>query len=189
MDVALLSNFSLVFTFLLVFAIIFALLEFLKIFGENKPIHAIIALSAGLLTLFSKSVVQVVNNVVPWFMVLLIIAVFGIVGYRLFAGPDVNMGEMLKESVALRTWIIVVVAVVFIIALSMVFGQNIGPYLRGQKNATTGEVIDGEITDTATGSFAENLTATLFHPKVVGMVFILLIALFSILFLAGKQEG
>jgi hypothetical protein len=190
-DVALLSKFSIIFTFLLVFAIVFALLEFLKIFGANKGLHAIIAFSVAMLMIFSKSAVQIVNMTVPWFMIFLIIAVFGLVGYKLFAGPDVDL-SILHQTTGLRTFVIIIVSVVFIVALGVVFGQNIGPYLEGRSNTTGttgGEVIDGETASTATGSFTENLTATLFHPKVVGMLVILLIALFAVLFLSFKVEN
>ncbi len=190
-DMTLLGNFSIIFTFLLVFAIVFALLEFLKIFGENKGIHAIIALCAAMLMLFSKSAVQVVNLTVPWFMIFLIIAVFGLVGYKLFVGPEADL-SILHQTTGLRTFVIVIVSIVFIVALGIVFGQNIGPYLRERANATATadvELAEGEVASTATGSFTENLTATLFHPKIVGMLVILLIALFAILFLSFKVEN
>jgi len=187
-DVALLENFSVIFTFLLVFAIVYAILEFAKILGENKGIHAIIALSVAMIMLVSKSALEVINFTIPWFIILFIVAIFGIVGYKLFVGSDVDMGEMLKHSGALRTWIIVIVVVIFIGALAKVYGQNIGPYLGSQPDVTSGEISEDGEPSTATGSFTENLSATLFHPKVLGMIFILLIATFTITFLAGRQE-
>ena len=39
-----------------------------------------------------------------------------------------------------------------------------------------------------TGDFQTNLGATIFHPKVLGMVVILLIASFAIRMLAGKPN-
>ncbi len=184
-DIALLSNFSIIFTFLIVFAIVFAMLEFLKIFGDNKPIHAVIALSAAMVMIFSKGAVEVINFMVPWFMILVIVATFGIIGYKLFAGPGADL-SILHQGTSLRSWVIAIVAIIFLIALAQTFGQDIGPYL-GEPNVTQKEALDpGAVPSTATESFAENLTATLFHPRVLALVVIILIATFAIVFLAQK---
>ena len=42
-------------------------------------------------------------------------------------------------------------------------------------------------TSTATGSFGNNLAATLYHPKTLGVIFILLIATLSGAMLTGKM--
>jgi hypothetical protein len=188
-DISLLGHFSIIFTFLLVFALVYAMLTYLKLFGDNKPIHAIVALSAALLMIFSQRAVMLVTTMVPWFMILLIVGIFGIIGYKLFAGPDVDL-SVLHGSPGLRSWVIAAITVVFIIALSQQFGQDIGPYL-GQDNASQqeAELEPGETASTATGTFTENLTATLFHPKILGMIVLILVATFSVLFLAQKVQG
>jgi len=187
-DISLLSHFSIIFTFLLVFALIYALMEFLKIFGENKSIHAIVALSAAMLMIFSQKAVALVTGMVPWFMISFILGIFGIIGYKLFAGPDVDL-SILHAGTGLRGWIMAVVAIIFVIALSQTFGQDIGPYL-GQDNASQQEATlePGETASTATGSFSENLTATIFHPKMLGLIVIILLGTFAVVFLTQKAQ-
>jgi len=187
LDIVLLEEFSIVFTFLLVFAIMYAVLEFAKILGDNKGIHAVIALSVAVLMLISKSVLEVVNFTIPWFVILFIFSIFGIIAYKLFSGPDVDMSNMIKDNPVFRNIIIFAVIIIFIAGLGKVFGQNIGPYL-GQQEQNTTVTENGEIPSTSTGSFSENLTATLFHPKILGMVLILLVGTFTIAFLAGRVQ-
>lgn len=185
-DLFLLERFSIIFTFLLVFAVMYAVLEFAKVLGDNKGIHAIIALAVSVLMLISKSALEVVNFTIPWFVILFIMSVFGIIGYKLFAGSDADMGAMLKDSPGFRNLVLIIVLVIFLFGIGRVFGQNVGPYL-AQENTTQSVDADG-IPSTSTGDFSENLTATLFHPKVLGMILILLVATVTIALLAGKVQ-
>ena len=52
LDIGLAQHFSVVFTILLVFVIVFAVLEKSKILGGNKGLHSLIALSLAMLMLF-----------------------------------------------------------------------------------------------------------------------------------------
>jgi len=183
-DITLLENFSLIFTFLLVFAIIYALLEMFKLLGDNKGIHAIVAISVALIMLISKNALQVINLAIPWFVILFVIAIFALIGYKLFNPGDIS--EVLKGNRTLTIWVVVIAAVIFIGALSQVYGQTIGPYLGGEN--TTESVSDGT-GSTATGEFSQNLTATFFHPKVLGLIIIMLIAVFTVFFLARGMEA
>ena len=51
-----------------------------------------------------------------------------------------------------------------------------------QSEDTTTVVTEGGV---ATGSYSQNVAATIFDPKVLGMVFIFLIAIFAVAFLSG----
>ena len=65
LDIGLLNTFSPIFTFILLFALIYAILEFAKIFGENKNIHGLIAFVVALIASLSKGVVATITLMVP----------------------------------------------------------------------------------------------------------------------------
>ena len=77
LQVDLLENFGVVFVVLLVFLILFGLLEYIKAFGEGKRgLHGMIALVVAFLFLVSKIATKIVSFMVPWFMVAAIFIFF-----------------------------------------------------------------------------------------------------------------
>ena len=92
LDIGLLEHFGVIFVILLVFLIVFALLEYIKPFGEEKKgLHAIIALVVALLFLVSKIATNMVKMMVPWFMVLAIFLFFTMFLIRMFAVKEKHM--------------------------------------------------------------------------------------------------
>ena len=71
------SNFSVVFTFLFVYALVYGILLTTNPFKDEgkKNLYAIIAFTASILVLFSGTVTNVVSFMAPWF-ILAILVVF-----------------------------------------------------------------------------------------------------------------
>jgi len=75
-DLSAISYFNPIFSFVLLFVIVFAILQKSKILGESKPIIAIVGI---VLSLIFVSVVEVrgyVETITPWFAVLVVILFF-----------------------------------------------------------------------------------------------------------------
>ena len=72
LDTGLLSYFSVIFPALLVFVIVYALLEKTKLLGENKAIHAIAAIAIALMLMLSRNIMNVINYMAPWFVLLFV---------------------------------------------------------------------------------------------------------------------
>jgi hypothetical protein len=184
LDVTLVQQASPVFVAVFVFAVVFALLQTLKIPGEDKNLHAIIALMMALFSVFLKPVRDMVLGISPWFVLLFIFIMFMLIAIKMLGVDDSTIGEAVKsDSGRFIIYIVVAIGVVILaFNLSLQFGQNIGPFLGGDN--ATGIPAAGVGGSTNTGDFNQNLAATLFHPKVLGMVLVFAIGSFTIRFLA-----
>ena len=75
-DISALRSFDLVFVFLLVFIVIYALLAKIKFMGDNRGVHAFIAFLMGLFAIFSPIAVKTLLTAAPWFVLFLFLVVF-----------------------------------------------------------------------------------------------------------------
>jgi len=164
LDIAGLQQFSTIFVFIFVWLVVYAVLAFSKILGENKAINIIIGLVVGILVLFSPIATGVIEYIAPWFAVIFIFVIFVTIALKLFGASG-------AESLgSLRTVTFVVIILVLVVgALS---------YVRQQVT------VPG---DNETSVDYSKTTTILFHPKILGIIFIMIIAVFTIVLLAGKQ--
>lgn len=196
LDVGLLEHFGVIFVILLIFLVVFGLLEYIKAFGaEKKGLHAIIALVVALLFLVSKIATNMVKMMVPWFMVIAIFLFFTMFLIRMFGVKEKQMLELIKDP-NVYPWVIILVALVFFISLGNAFGQSLlergeGPETPTNYSEGTGiglEPAAPGTTSTTTTNFTTNLLNTLRHPKVLGLLFVFLIGLFAIIFLTKPTK-
>lgn len=198
LDISGLSFFSSIFTFLLVFIVVYALLSWAKILGSNSGIHALIALSLAVLFMFSKDAISLVNYVVPWFTIMFIAILLILMAYALF-NPGANIFSLLVEGGRHTTviyWIVSMAVVIMLLGLGNTYGQKVGPYLNGDGANAVDYSLSGEngtniisgasdnfrgTGQVDTGDYTTNLGATIFHPKMLGIMFILLLGAFTIL--------
>ena len=200
LDVSLIGTFGNIFIVLLVFLIVFGILEYIKAFGpERKGLHGIIALVIGLLFLISKTASNMIRMMVPWLMVLAIFLFFGMFMIRMFGRTEADMRKLIADP-QLYPWIIVLLVLILIFSLGNAFGQSL--LERGEGTTPTegtgsvdgtGTVVgpDGTplqtptagTTSTTTSSFSTNMLNTIRHPKVLGMIFIFMVGMFALMFL------
>ncbi|MBU0637061.1 MAG: hypothetical protein KKF89_00355 [Nanoarchaeota archaeon] len=186
MDIGIIQHFSIVFVFLLIFALVYAIMEYTKLFGKDmKGIHAIIALALAILIVISKPAVAVLNVITPWFLVLFLFIFFIIFGVRMFGTSEADTISLIKDT-RFYPYLIVIVIIIMIAGFASTYGQNLLEKGTGVE-AEDGDsvVLPGDIPggSTKTTSFGTNVLNTLIHPKVLGLIAILLIGLFTIIFL------
>lgn len=168
-----LDYFSPIFAAVLVMALVGALLSKTRVLGENKIVAWFIAVLLGLLTLISEDVVELINFISPWFVLAFISLVLLVLLYRLFGVTEDNIVHYMLNDRTIN-WALLAVGLAIIIGgIFNVFGQ------RALQATTEGEVPEG-----ATG-FEANLFKTLFSPKILGIVLVFGIAIFTIGFLGG----
>jgi len=192
LDFSILGSFTSIFTFLLVFVVVFGLLDMFKMFGEGRRgIYAIIALCIGFIMIFSKGVVAVLQTFFPWFTLLILIVFLLIFASRMFglSEGDVKAGFYNNPYM---TWILIFSAIILLFSLGAGFGQTTleagqGKNLTSPQAAvtTTGANATAGATDTL--SFSQNLYNTIFHPKVLGMILIMLVVILAMLFLTTRE--
>ena len=177
---ALLEKFSIIFTLILVMVIVYAIMQWTKMFGESRGIHMIVGLIFGLFVIMIPDITQLISTMIPWFVLLFIFLLLMIMAYKIFGATDDDILGALRSSDKTIIYVVIIIAIIIIIAsFSSVYGQR---FLTGKK-AVVGEGVP-EPGSTATTSFASNIGATFFHPKVIGLIFIFLVAAFTIALLA-----
>ena len=72
LDLGLLRYFSVIFSFILVWALVFALLQKTKILGDKAGLNVLLAVAVAFLVSLSDNVVQIINFMIPWFTIAII---------------------------------------------------------------------------------------------------------------------
>jgi len=187
LDVGIVENFNIVFVFILIFTIVYAILEYSKPFGaSNKGLHGLIALSISFLLVISKAAVLMINFMTSWFVVLFLFIVFSLFAIRIFGVSESDTIALIKNT-QLYPYIIVVIVIILIAGFASVFGQGLlekGTSVTPQ-NVTNGDLIPTNIDggSTRTVSFGENVLNTLVHPKVLGFIAVMVLGTLTLAFL------
>jgi len=163
LDIGGLQNFSTFFVFIFVWLAVYAILSYSKVLGENKAIHIVIGLVIGLLVLFSPIATGTIEYIAPWFAVVFVFVIFVSVALKLFGA-----GAESLDSLRVVTFIVIILVLV-VGALS---------YVREQVTAPG---------DNETSVDYGKTTTLLFHPKILGIMFVMIIAIFTVVLMAGKQ--
>jgi len=102
--------FKYVLPFLLVFALIYGILSNMRILGENKGVHVILAIAIGLLSLYNDYLPNFLLNMAPSLAIGLSILLAAIILFGIFMGADAKL-DWIKYV------LFGVAALVFIIAM------------------------------------------------------------------------
>jgi predicted membrane channel-forming protein YqfA (hemolysin III family) len=157
LDVTGLEAFSKIFIFVLVLLAVYAVFAYSKAFGGTKWIAWLIALVVAIFVILSDLASGLIKNLAPWFAVLFIFVVFISVASKIFGAGAADFEEY--------KWVIVVIMV-------LVFFVGALFYIRNNVNVPNDIDEDGnEIGD-------DNYVSTtnfIFHPKVMGIIFVLLV--------------
>ena len=170
LDVSGLAAFSKIFIFILVLLAIYAVFAYNNAFGNAKWIAWLIALVVAIFVILSDLASGIIQHITPWFAVLFIFVIFISIASKIFGATSADMGQY-------KGILFVVVIIVFIVG-SLV-------YVRQQ---TT---LPGDIDEDGDEIKDDNYVTTsnfIFHPKVMGIIFVLLVAVFTIALLAGKSS-
>jgi len=167
LDVTGLEHFSSFFVFIFVWLAVYAILIYTRIFGGNKAISIVIGLIIGIFVLFSPIASGVIQYIAPWFAVIFIFVILISVTSKMFGGADFESYSSLK-------WVVLIIIVITLIVGSL-------SYVR-ERTVLPGDNETSEDVDYA------QTTNFFFHPRVLGMLFVLLIAVFTIALLAGKSS-
>lgn len=180
LDVGLLEYFNVVFSFILVWALVFALLQKTKILGEKAGLNVVMAVAVAFLVSLSDSVVQIIRFMIPWFTIAIIFFVLLILIFQIFGASEKDIFAYVKADKSIGWVIIGVVLIIAGASFANVFGQQLteASFQQGTAvNATGGTGVAGT-------NFQSNIYATLFHPKVLGMIVLFGVAIFAIALLS-----
>ena len=201
----LLGKFSIVFVILLVYVVVFGLLEYISLFGKDKKgLHGLVALAIAFLTAVSGTASYVIQHLATWFFVfgffiVLILLMLGIFGLK------EKEFSTVVQSPKVYTWIIIVAIIIAFFALGKAFGQKLLESGQGENtlptetggtteptagvDTSTGEVLPRTAAQGSTTSsdFGSNVLQTFISPPVLGLILIMMIGAFSITFITRSQ--
>ncbi|MBW3012587.1 hypothetical protein KY325_04470 [Candidatus Woesearchaeota archaeon] len=191
LDVGLFSHFAIIFPFLLIFLVTYAVLQKFKMLTEERGINAIIALAVACLTLFSKAATALVFFMSPWFVLLFIFILFLLLAFQLMGTKWETIVDVMSKKWFTPHWILIfLIAFILLAGIASVFGPGLlgqgpeaGVGLVPTPIATLGGVpevganVTGLPSSTAYGAAVQNV---LFHPKVLGLAALAVIIAFAI---------
>ncbi len=178
LDVGFLERFMPIFVLILVFAIIYALLNLTNAVGDNKNIQAIVSIIIAILAIISKKITLWFSLFFPWMVLFLVFMVFLIAAFRMFGGTEI------KFPIPKQTWgwiIFIVLMVIIISSLVPIMGPQALTYTEGdtsvtvQKNTTEAAPVRGE-SDTV----EQRTGSAIFHPTMLGFILVILVAAIGI---------
>lgn len=183
LDVGLLSKFSFLFSMLLIIVLVYGILEYTKIFGDRQGLHILVAFLLGVLLLLFPSVNKVISLITPWFVLLFIFLLLMVIAYKMLGATDADIKDAMVTNKSIIYWIMIFSVIILLGGLGVVFftGNENGT---GTNISSSGVSTSGDVGSTGTGA----LFATIFHPKVLGLIFLMLIGVFTITTLSARVK-
>ncbi len=180
-ETGLFEYFGVIFPALLVFVIVYGFFEKIGILGKSKSLNAIVAISIAFLVMLSKDILALISFIAPWFVLLFIFITLLLMVYMIFGVKEEEIAKAIWNDQTIL-WTIFVISVIIIGAgAAHVFGQRLLPLTQ-----EGGLNVDAADNTSSSGSFISNIGGVLFHPKVVGTLFVLLVSVFTIALLTKE---
>ena len=158
----LLSYKSPVLIFIFIWAVFYIVLQKVEFFKGNQPISAAIAFAASILFVVVPVARDLIQEVIPWLlvMILVIVVILTILMFMGYAQKDIV--KYMQEN-TFGAIITIVVVIIFLIALAKVVGPS---FYQFPSPAEIGIMADAR--------------RVFFNPKVLGTLFILVVAFYLI---------
>jgi hypothetical protein len=185
LDLGLLQNVGAIFPFLLVLVLSYAVMAKTNIFGDNKGVYMFVAFVLAIVTLFSPLAVSAINRMAPWFVLLLVFSVFLLLSFQAFGVESKTITSIITGKEYGNTffyWVITIVLLIAIGSITSVVSEHKGFGALSGENSTT------ESSGATPGNEQVGFFQTIFHPKVLGMALLLLIAMFTVRNLASQES-
>ena len=182
LDVGLVQYFDIIFAMLLVFCLVYAVLIKTKALGEAKALPVTVAIVFAFMVLLSRNIVKMIQFMIPWFAIAIIFIVMVLLIFQIFGAGDKEIFAAMKKDSTIGWTIVGIAIVIFVAAGANVYGQK----LVESGSSGDGTMVNETGTSTvAGGNFEQNIYATLFNPKVLGMLVLFAIAIFAVVLLSS----
>jgi len=176
LDVGLLEYFNVIFYFIFIFVLLYAILSITKILGENKNLNAMLALALAFILTLSEPTRDLIKFITPTFFVFIFFIFFTILIYKFMGASDKNVLSIMGSESGTRSFILIIVLIIILSSLGKIFFTE--PATSDVNETTAANA-------SSVGTRGESaLTATLTHPKVLGLVLILIIGAYAMYYLS-----
>ena len=170
LDTGLIKFFLPVVSFILIYAVSFAILQKTNILKSESANHAA-SFAIAVLFLFTPNAVKLIQLTTPWFMVFIIFLIVIFMTFMFLGAKEDQVNSVLALPVVYWTIIVVMIGI-FLFGMTQIFGEDVQAIFGG------GETSNGVVGDVA---------KVIFHPRVLGAIFILLIASQAIRLIAPRK--
>ena len=182
LDVGLLQKFDVIFPFLFILVVVYAVLTRIEAFKDKHAVAFLIAFVLAIMTLLSRIAVRTINLMAPWFVLLFVFIILVMIAYQALGISETTLIDVItgnEYGSVFGYWMLAMVLVIGLGSLATVISEEKGFTTLGTEgaaaNATPAGVTGGQYPAEKVGFWQ-----TLVHPKVLGMVLIMLIGLFAI---------
>jgi hypothetical protein len=190
LDISVLGHIRVVFVAILIFCIIYAVILQTKILGENKAIITWIALSMALMFSLVSSTTKMLDIIIPAFVMLIIFGFVISVAFVFMGGKATDIPSIFGDSPkTMGYWVLIFTIIVFLAGLGKVFFDPSSGSVVVNKNVTAsdGSIIEAGSGDAIGGVGEAAFWDTLFHPKVLGFIVIMIVATFTVMYMTKMQ--
>ena len=196
LDIGVLNYFNVIFALLLVFVIVYGFLSFMKPFGGNTGLYALVAFSFAVLSITSPGALALITFITPWFFVVIFVGFFILFILMMFGLKQSDLKAGARSE--FRIWPIIFAILILLFGLGNAFGQQTLEQGTGTTgtgdNSNTGTTMTDNLTvgnngapgnpdQTATTNFGTNVLNTLVNPQILGFIVVMLIGSFAIFLL------
>ncbi len=173
LDLSMLSFFKPAFIFLFVLGIFYAILQKTQLFGENKGMNLLVSFVVSFLFIITPGVSDVISLAMPWFVILVVvILVIALVFMMMGVKEETIVTNVFHEGWFIWTIVLVIILGIFGYAFSVVYGPAV--------QSVTGESSDQGV--------MSDIGKVLFHPKLLGVLFLLLVASQTVRLISSNGE-
>lgn len=160
LDVGVLNYFVPILVLIFVFVILYGIFEKTNLFGDQKGLHALVAILFALLFIIVKPLRELIVTITPWFILLFFLIFIILMAIMMFGFKESDITSYLSGNPGVTTTVVIVVLLIFLLGVRAVFPGSLG--------FPTDSV--------GSGGFRR----VLFNPKVLGFLLIFAIAYFVV---------
>lgn len=162
-----LGYFTPAFVFLFILISAYALLKKSNWFGDSEAVNLCLAFLTSILFMVVPEAVEIVSFVTPWVSLLAMLVLFIVILFLFMGAKQEEVTKVVTQNAAVLTILFVLLGIIFLTALTNVFG----PFL-----------MVGEGT-----GFWGVTKRVIFHPRTLGLIFLLVIASYAIRFITAEK--
>ncbi len=191
LDFGLLKPFEAIFPFLFLLVFLYAVLSRFKTLDGKPAFALIIAFVLSIMAMMSPILVRTINLMAPWFVLLIVFILIILLAYQTFGIQESTILEIVKSSEYGQTftWIVIIlVGAIVVGSLTTAFSEQ-----EGFQKLQKGGVVEPSLPPSQAGAPAgpvgekEELFKTIFHPKVLGIIVLMLVALVAVQRLSSES--
>ncbi len=183
LDFAVFENFKVLIAFVLLAVMFFGVLPKTKLLGESKVVYALVAILVAVIFAMNATTVEILFRIFPWFTVFALVISVILIAFSLFGSDQDHAFSVIKTNPTL-VWSVIIIGVIIItVAIGSVVGNEV---MNKVQNDTSQYDSEASPHSTNTGDAWTNFLKTIFHPKVLGLILILVIGAATVRLLASK---